>query len=346
MDNWPHPNINYPANLLLNYIINDQHLYNYDFFNLPFAPKHARITTQQRMRGLAHSTDELLADQPYSPTLLFIKFAVTDVFNLGWKLPISFKKNPLIKCKTLPTELSFPLSLLQPVLIYLAYIHCPPLLQELVFILTPLWTNDWGNDTQNPDEVVTKDHMDLTHLPIGLLVSSSFAAFQMELSSNPPQPLNVNTLNFHLQEYWGALPNLFDIATALAQYLAATPTAANIFTSTDRTKDDLVKESQFGSLIFDTVYSQISHIRGTLRATGKWAAAPNNAFVALYDMIVKHTASITFVAGLTDAETLLARSYNNKGNSMESLAPHLMVGKQNHLMWAMADAMHYYSSTS
>ena len=41
-----------------------------------------------------------------------------------------------------------------------------------------------------------------------------------------------------------------------------------------------------------------------------------------------------------------SETINNKKNSLVSLAPHLIVGKQNHLMWAMADAMHYYSPTS
>ena len=313
MDNWPHPNIPYPANLLLNYIISDQALHSYDFFNLSFLPKHAHLSIQQRMQAIATTTEQLLADQPFSPTLTFIKFTFTDVFRSGFALPISFKKYPLTRLKTLPTELTFPLSLFQPVLIYMSYVHCPPLIQELVHILQPLWDNDWGNiamGPQDPNEVVTKDHMDLTHLPIGLLVTASFVAFQMELSTNAPLPVNLNVFNAKLTEYWGQMPNLFDIATALAQYLATNSTAANIITSTDRTNDDLVKESHFGSLLFDTIYSQICHLRGSLRATAKWAAAPNSAFVVLYDQIVQHSAAAVFV---TDVPTLLARNYNNKG---------------------------------
>ena len=89
----------------------------------------------------------------------------------------------------------------------------------------------------------------------------------------------------------------------------------------------------------DTIYTQFAVLRGAMKETGQWLAVPNATYVILYDLVLQQSNLNT-----KDLTYFQSRNFNNKGNSMEALAPYLLLDNENLLLWSMAHSLYSASS--
>ena len=78
-----------------------------------------------------------------------------------------------------------------------------------------------------------------------------------------------------------------------------------------------------------------------MNATAQWVAVPTATYVTLFDLVLQQTDLNT-----KDLAYYQNRNYNNKGNSMEALAPYLLLDNENLLLWSMADALYTATASS
>ena len=78
-----------------------------------------------------------------------------------------------------------------------------------------------------------------------------------------------------------------------------------------------------------------------MSASAQWIAVPNSTYVVLYDLVLQQSDLNT-----KDIAYFQNRNYNNKGNSMEALAPYLLLDNENLLLWSMADALFTATASS
>eukprot|EP00439_Symbiodinium_sp_Y106_P070032 s2013_g12.t1 len=78
------------------------------------------------------------------------------------------------------------------------------------------------------------------------------------------------------------------------------------------TNENLKKLAAAGSSYFDTLYYQITAMYGLQTSSTQDLPAPNNSFVIVYDTFLQ------LCENISDGHAMLARHWNNKGNSMEA----------------------------
>ena len=90
--------------------------------------------------------------------------------------------------------------------------------------------------------------------------------------------------------------------------------------------DPLKKLAAAGSGYFDPVYYQVTALFQLQTKKAQHLPAPNEHLVELYDIVVDRAPHTSDIAN--NKAALLSRHWNNKGNSMESLA--LLVAEAGH----------------
>ena len=100
------------------------------------------------------------------------------------------------------------------------------------------------------------------------------------------------------------------------------------------TNNPLKQLAPAGAYFFDHVYSQVAVLLKIQTTTKQTLVAANNAFCEIYDSVLQHLPDDSPLADKSDY--CLQRRWNNKGNSMETLA--LLLAEDGHhvLVWIMA----------
>ena len=117
------------------------------------------------------------------------------------------------------------------------------------------------------------------------------------------------------------------VDTKYLETIEYSSTFADVFQGTAPfSNDPLKKLAAAGSGYFDSVYYQVTALFQLQTKKSQHLPAPNEPLVELYDIIVDRAPSTSDMAHHKAA--LLSRHWNNKGNSMESLA--LLIAEAGH----------------
>ncbi len=208
------------------------------------------------------------------------------------------------------------------------------------------------HETKEPFRSPSCDYIDLNHLPIQHMLNASWSIMLDDANGYIPtyleylneartnsglQPIQAEGLtNAHLLEMsmsaaWGGdWPGLVTIHMSLSHLIAKDTQAMSVLLQTTPWTNNILKvASTPGAWLADALHTAIiSFYKPKQELKQHWA--PNQSYVNIHDLIVEALYSEDIIT--KDAyETALGRNYNNKGNSIETLALWLWNGNH-HLM--------------
>ena len=154
-------------------------------------------------------------------------------------------------------------------------------------------------------------------LPLHSMVQASWNIFHAADASSP-SPFQLPIWLDRLRYIFQGNPTMATWGRAFSGWLVVNSKLVSIFLGRDPYTNSNVKlTANPGSQFFDTVTVVAAHMLsiGNLKRTQEEAAA-NAAFVIMYDYIINN---FVLEADTSYWQTALARHWNNKGNSMETL---------------------------
>ena len=184
-------------------------------------------------------------------------------------------------------------------------------------------------------DLKTQDVLGLVLLPWDHMVRTSFSIALQTFQITPKwdvssiETLLTNLLPSEEQCYLDQFAHVLVEGVREHQHLLDVFAGSAPFTNAP-----LKKLASAGSCYFDHVYTQIATLLKVQTATEQNLVAANNSLVEIYDTFFQFMSPDSPLYEHTD--NLLNRRWNNKGNSMESLA--LLLAEIGHrpLVWIMA----------
>jgi hypothetical protein len=162
-------------------------------------------------------------------------------------------------------------------------------------------------------------------LPYAKMMSYSFS---MLTEKPPPFAFTISLIEDSLKWHFTLL-NFHHWGKAFAEWLLSDARFVAIFLGHDPYNNSNVKAmANIGSQFFDSmsvIFATAYQIGNTKRTNNE--AAPNGTLVEMYDTLVKYH-NVT-----DDPTSALARNWNNKGNSMETLAMTMLENEKHPLLW-------------
>ncbi len=126
-----------------------------------------------------------------------------------------------------------------------------------------------------------------------------------------------------LNDCWqlnGAIRHLLDMAWYFAEFAGLHPFLIEIFCQCSFSNAQLKTFCSSGAALLGHVYSNVHIMYGRAASDIKFVATPNDALLQLFDLVAPQLQQQGLMPEDKDTNTLLGRHWNNKGNSMESLA--------------------------